>query len=231
MTGRAFLTGSRVEGPPAGRRCYSPRHRVQELTAEIALAEQRFEALRSRRGGAISRVESLRASHSGCHAVSSRLAECEAASLGLAEGVAAAEAELTAVERECADSQAALSALQASDLLGASFGTPPFGRRISGTLWFALGIFCLNFAFLAFIKHLIQEFGVEAGLFGLGSTTDEGGLPLLRLCSGGRRLPVGRTMIRHVVHFLDGLRGDLSRSTLAEVVFEGPIWKRVSFVE
>ncbi|MQM01333.1 hypothetical protein Taro_034087 [Colocasia esculenta] len=101
------------------------RHKIQELTTEIALAEQRFEALRSRRGGVVSRVESLRASHSGCHAdiaalrrtleeVSSRLAEREAASLGLAEGVAAAEAELTAVERECADSQAALSALQAS---------------------------------------------------------------------------------------------------------------------
>ncbi|MQL89640.1 hypothetical protein Taro_022222 [Colocasia esculenta] len=93
------------------------RHKIQELT--------RFEALRSRRGGVVSRVESLRASHSGCHAdiatlrrtleeVSSRLAEREAASLGLAEGVAAAEAELTAVEWECADSQAALSALQAS---------------------------------------------------------------------------------------------------------------------
>ncbi|MQM16268.1 hypothetical protein Taro_049224 [Colocasia esculenta] len=217
------------------------RHRVQELTAEIALAEQRLEALRSRRGGVVSHVESLRASHSGCHAdiatlrrtleeVSSRLAEHEAASLGLAEGVAAAEAELTAVERECADSQAALSALQASladsrrgGALGFVWDSPHLGAvflalfgiwdellsprlsltcpipspvsrtgrfercpflfelRISGIppdlvqhFGLALGIFCLNFAFLAFIKHLIPEFGVEAGLFGLGSTTGPG---------------------------------------------------------
>ncbi|MQM23358.1 hypothetical protein Taro_056422, partial [Colocasia esculenta] len=122
-------------------------HRVQELTAEIALAEQRLEALRSRRGGA----------------VSSRLAEREAAFLGLAEGAAIAEAELTAVERECADSQAALSALQAN--LADS-------RRGGASV--ALGIFCLNFTFLAFIKHLIPEFGVDAGLFGLGSTTGPG---------------------------------------------------------
>ncbi|MQL68003.1 hypothetical protein Taro_000328 [Colocasia esculenta] len=101
------------------------RHRAQELAAEVALAEQRYEALRSRRGGAVGRAESLSARHASCHAdiatlrrtleeVSSRLAEHEAASLVLAEEVAAANAEVAAVERECADSLAALSALRAS---------------------------------------------------------------------------------------------------------------------
>ncbi|MQM03860.1 hypothetical protein Taro_036645 [Colocasia esculenta] len=101
------------------------RHRALELAAEVALAEQRYEALCLRRGGAVSRAESLSARHASCHAdiatlrrtleeVSSRIAEHEAASLVLAEGVAAANAEVAAVERECAESRAALSALQAS---------------------------------------------------------------------------------------------------------------------
>ncbi|MQL83018.1 hypothetical protein Taro_015492 [Colocasia esculenta] len=101
------------------------RHRAQELAAEVALAEQRYEALCSQRGGAVSRAESLSARHASCHAdiatprrtleeVSSRIAEHEAASLVLAEGVAAANAEVAAIERECAESRAALSALQAS---------------------------------------------------------------------------------------------------------------------
>ncbi|MQL95660.1 hypothetical protein Taro_028326 [Colocasia esculenta] len=107
------------------------RHRAQALAAEVALAEQRYEALCSRRGGAVSRAESSSARHASCHAeivalrrtleeVSSRIAEREAASLVLAEEAATANAEVDAVERECAESQAALSALQASlaDLRG-----------------------------------------------------------------------------------------------------------------
>ncbi|MQM05334.1 hypothetical protein Taro_038138 [Colocasia esculenta] len=101
------------------------RHRAQELAAEVALAEQRHEALRSRRGGVVGRAESLSARHASCHAdiatlrrtleeVSSRLAEHEAASLVLAEEVAVANAEVAAVEWEYADSLATLSALQAS---------------------------------------------------------------------------------------------------------------------
>ncbi|MQL91250.1 hypothetical protein Taro_023859, partial [Colocasia esculenta] len=101
------------------------RHRVQELAAEVALAEQRYEALCSRRGGAVSRAESLSTRHASCHAdiatlrrtleeVSSRIAEHEAASLVLAEEVAAANAEVAAVEQECAESRTTLSALQAS---------------------------------------------------------------------------------------------------------------------
>ncbi|MQL78644.1 hypothetical protein Taro_011077 [Colocasia esculenta] len=101
------------------------RHRAQELAAEVALAEQRYEALCLRRGGAVSRAESLSARHASCYAdiatlrrtleeVSSRFVEHEAASLVLAEGVAAANAEVAAIERECVESRAALSALQAN---------------------------------------------------------------------------------------------------------------------
>ncbi|MQL90833.1 hypothetical protein Taro_023436, partial [Colocasia esculenta] len=162
------------------------RHRAQELVAEVALAEQRYEALCSRRGGAVSRAESLSARHASCHAdiatlrrtleeVSSRIAEHEAASLVLAEGVATADAEVAAIERECAESRATLSALQASDLLGASLGTPPFGRRIFGTLVLRFTRFLgpvsssnvfLVFAFLAFLQIWCNISGAGAGLLG-----------------------------------------------------------------
>ncbi|MQL92252.1 hypothetical protein Taro_024879, partial [Colocasia esculenta] len=83
------------------------RHRALELAAEVALAEQSCHA----------ELATLRRT---LEEVSSRIAEHEATSLVLAEGVAAANEEVAAVERECAESQAALFVLQSSlaDLRG-----------------------------------------------------------------------------------------------------------------
>ncbi|MQL73949.1 hypothetical protein Taro_006316, partial [Colocasia esculenta] len=44
------------------------RLKIQELSAEVTLEEQRFEALRSQRGGVLSRVETLKAGCAQCHA-------------------------------------------------------------------------------------------------------------------------------------------------------------------
>ncbi|MQL79524.1 hypothetical protein Taro_011955 [Colocasia esculenta] len=114
------------------RRCQeATRLKIQELSAEIALAEQRFEALRLQRGGVVSRVETLRAGCAQCHAdimgiqrtieeASTRLADSQVAYRALTEGAAEAEAAATALEQEFADSQTRLSTLQASlaDLRG-----------------------------------------------------------------------------------------------------------------
>ncbi|MQL94774.1 hypothetical protein Taro_027436 [Colocasia esculenta] len=101
------------------------RLNMQEFSAEIALAEQRSEALRSQRGGVVSRVETLRAGCAQCHddivaiqwtieEASKRLIDRQAAYRALTEGAAEAEAAATALEQEYADSQARLSVLQAS---------------------------------------------------------------------------------------------------------------------
>ncbi|MQM17205.1 hypothetical protein Taro_050171 [Colocasia esculenta] len=114
------------------QRCQkTTRLKIQELSAEIALAEQRFEALRSQRGGVLGRVETLRAGCAQCHAdiigiqrtieeASKRLADRQAAYRALTEGAAEAEAAATALEQEFEDSQTRLLALQASlaDLRG-----------------------------------------------------------------------------------------------------------------
>ncbi|MQL72485.1 hypothetical protein Taro_004818 [Colocasia esculenta] len=114
------------------QRCQeATRLKIQELSAEVTLAEQRFEALRSQRGGVLSRVETLRAGCAQCHAdiigiqrtieeASKRLADRQAAYQALTEGAAEAEAAATALEQEFADSQTRLLALQASlaDLRG-----------------------------------------------------------------------------------------------------------------
>ncbi|MQL84513.1 hypothetical protein Taro_017020, partial [Colocasia esculenta] len=104
---------------------------VDAVWDEVTLAEQRFEALRSQRGGVLSRVETLRAGCAQCHAdiigiqrtieeASKRLADRQAAYRALTEGAAEAEAAATALEQEFADSQTRLLALQASlaDLRG-----------------------------------------------------------------------------------------------------------------
>ncbi|MQL79660.1 hypothetical protein Taro_012085 [Colocasia esculenta] len=108
------------------QRCQeATRLKIQELSAE------RYEALRSQRGGVLSRVETLRAGCAQCHAdiigfqrtieeASKRLADRQAAYQALTEGAAEAEAAATALEQEFADSQTRLLALQASlaDLRG-----------------------------------------------------------------------------------------------------------------
>ncbi|MQL91944.1 hypothetical protein Taro_024565, partial [Colocasia esculenta] len=108
------------------QRCQeATRLKIQELSAEIALTEQRSEALRSQRGGAVSRVETLRAGCAQCRddiiaiqqtieEASKRLADRQAAHRALTEGATEAEAATTALEQEYADSQARLSVLQAS---------------------------------------------------------------------------------------------------------------------
>ncbi|MQL72277.1 hypothetical protein Taro_004626 [Colocasia esculenta] len=107
------------------------RLKIQELSAEVTLEEQRFEALRSQRGDVLSRVETLRAGCAQCRAdiigfqrtieeASKCLADRQAAYQALTEGAAEAEAAATALEQEFADSQTKLLALQASlaDLRG-----------------------------------------------------------------------------------------------------------------
>ncbi|MQM22451.1 hypothetical protein Taro_055504 [Colocasia esculenta] len=114
------------------QRCQeATRLKIQELSAEVALEKQRFETLRSQRGGVLGRVETLRAGCAQCHAdivgfqraieeASKRLADRQAAYQALTEGAAEAEAAATALEQEFADSQTRLLALQASlaDLRG-----------------------------------------------------------------------------------------------------------------
>ncbi|MQM16433.1 hypothetical protein Taro_049389 [Colocasia esculenta] len=92
------------------QRCQeATRLKIQELSAEIALAEQRFEALRSQRGGVVSRVETMRAGCAQWHAdiigiqrtikeASKRLADRQAAYRALTEGAAEAEAAATALD-------------------------------------------------------------------------------------------------------------------------------------
>ncbi|MQL85331.1 hypothetical protein Taro_017848 [Colocasia esculenta] len=97
------------------RRCQeaasaAKRLRIQELSAEMALAQQEFEDLQSRLGDVTGRVESLRAGHARCYEdiaalqrmiedASKRLAERQAASTALAGIVAEAEAEEATLEQ------------------------------------------------------------------------------------------------------------------------------------
>ncbi|MQL80169.1 hypothetical protein Taro_012598 [Colocasia esculenta] len=83
---------------------------------------------------------------------SKRLADRQAAYQALTEGAAEAEAATTALEQEFADSQTRLLALQASL---ADLRRGPHASSSGATfrvLGLALGIFSLNFAFVAFLK-------------------------------------------------------------------------------
>ncbi|MQM11207.1 hypothetical protein Taro_044112 [Colocasia esculenta] len=130
------------------QRCQeATRLKIQELSAEVTLEEQRFEALRSQRGDVLSRVETLRAGCAQCHAdiigfqrtikeASKCLADRQAAYQALTEGAAEAEAAATALEQEFADSQTRLLALQASlaDLRGGPHASSARGRTLGQSI-------------------------------------------------------------------------------------------------